>query len=102
MAPKVFAITLTDQLLNFVTGAFSLIAALAWNTAIQESISKIDKESLAGPYLYAFLITLLATLVVIVGAFSKDMVLVCVEKDKRKTDKKEEVVALQPLIRSKN
>ena len=98
MAPKHFTITLTDQLLHFVSGAFSLVAALAWNSAIQDSISKIDTDSLAGPYLYAFLITLVATLVLILGAFSKEMVLVCIERK----EKKEGEVSLQPLIRSKH
>ena len=48
---------------KFITGAFSLIAALAWNAAIQNSLSELS--SVGGPYVYAVLVTLLASGVVV-------------------------------------
>ena len=48
---------------KFITGAFSLIAALAWNTAIQNSMSEFS--GFGGAYVYAVLVTILASGVVV-------------------------------------
>lgn len=56
-------------LTTFVTGAFSLIAALAWNTAIQNSLKGLDIT--AGQYVYALVITLISCAVVVVMAYTE-------------------------------
>ena len=50
-----------------ITAAFGLVAAMAWNTAIQTAVSKVlgtDNE-LWGQLVYAILVTLLAVIMVI-------------------------------------
>ena len=56
------------QTLTLVTAAFSLVAALAWNSAIQGLIQRIYPEKAAGlksEFLYAVVITLVTVLVTI-------------------------------------
>ena len=63
-----FSEELTSQLLTLSTSGFGLVAALAWNQAIQDFVSKfidpfIPGSGLISKFLYAVLITLLAVLV---------------------------------------
>lgn len=58
-----------EQMLMLSTGAFGLVAALAWNELIQELVTQYVKPLLGGAsgiislLIYAVLITLLAVLV---------------------------------------
>lgn len=51
-----------DKIIQLVTASFGLVAALAWNTVIQETIDTFypPGDGLTGKYLYAIIITLLA------------------------------------------
>jgi hypothetical protein len=49
-----------DKLAELVTTAFGLVAALAWNSAIQGWFEAQDALRAGGPWLYAVLVTLLA------------------------------------------
>ena len=55
---------------KFITGAFSLISALAWNTAVQSSLESLD--SVGGHYIYAFLVTIIACIVVLLVTFIEE------------------------------
>jgi len=46
---------------KFTVAAFSLITALAWNAAIQNSLKDLSASS--GPYVYAVVVTTIALLV---------------------------------------
>jgi len=50
-----------------ITAAFGLVAALAWNTAIQSAVGTFFKSDNAvwGQLIYAILVTLLAVIMVI-------------------------------------
>ena len=55
---------------KFIRGAFSFVAALAWNAAIQNSLSSLSGAG--GLYGYAFLVTILACIVLVgLTAFEK-------------------------------
>ena len=62
-------IEVVRQMLTLVTSGFGLVAALAWNTAIQEFVTNYVQEYLPGEqetislFVYAIIITLLAVLV---------------------------------------
>jgi len=67
----------TDTKLQFVTtfsalitAAFGLVAALAWNQAIQAAIKEIlgPGSNLAGLFIYAILVTVLAVIMIIIIA----------------------------------
>jgi hypothetical protein len=45
-----------------ITGAFGLVAALAWNTAIQAWFASNPTLSAGGPWLYAIVVTVIAVL----------------------------------------
>lgn len=51
-----------DKIIQLVTASFGLVAALAWNTVIQETIDHFypSGEGLTGEYIYAVVITLIA------------------------------------------
>ncbi len=56
-----------DKFSQLITTALGLVAALAWNTAIQNLFDKVFGEAgarLAGQFLYATLITIIATIAV--------------------------------------
>lgn len=63
------------QSLVLISAAFSLVAALAWNSAIQALILRIYPEKVAGvksQFIYAIVITLLTVLITIwVGTIDK-------------------------------
>lgn len=65
---KRFSQELTEQLVNLATAGFGLVAALAWNQAIQDFVTKflephIPGSGLISKFVYAILITLIAVLV---------------------------------------
>ena len=56
-----------DKLVELITAAFGLVAALAWNTAIQELFTMIFPEAgdLIAKFLYAVVVTVLVVFVTI-------------------------------------
>ncbi len=50
-----------DQIGIFMTGAFSFVAALAWNDAVQSLVRKLfgDASGTGPKFVYAFLVTAL-------------------------------------------
>jgi hypothetical protein len=56
-----------DKLVELITAAFGLVAALAWNTAIQELFTMIFPEAgdLIAKFLYAVVVTVLVVIVTI-------------------------------------
>ncbi len=47
--------------ISFISGAFGLVAGLAWNDAITELISYLfptDRDSIRAKFIYAFLVTI--------------------------------------------
>ena len=56
-----------DKLVELVTVAFGLVAALAWNTAIQELFTMIFPQSgdLIAKFLYAITVTVIVVFVTI-------------------------------------
>ncbi len=58
-------IELLEQAQSLMTAGFALVAALAWNTAIQDLFQRIfpNQGSLIAKFLYAMLITLIMILV---------------------------------------
>jgi hypothetical protein len=55
----------TEKFITLVTAAFGFVAALAWNSAIQETFKKFSENynTLPMMFIYAILITLFAALV---------------------------------------
>lgn len=67
-AQKKFHIELIRQMLTLATAGFGLVAALAWNSLIQEFVNNYIKKWIPGGGLvslliYAILITIIAVLV---------------------------------------
>ena len=62
---KSFKEELTQQLVSLATSGFGLVAALAWNQAIQDFVNKFiaPGSGVLSKFLYAILVTLLAVLV---------------------------------------
>lgn len=56
-----------DKIIQLMTAAFGLVAALAWNTAIQSLFTKIfgEASSLAAQFFYATLVTVIVVFVTI-------------------------------------
>src|ERR687894_1013668 len=56
-----------DKLMELVTAAFGLVAALAWNTAIQELFTMIYPQSgdLIAKFIYAITVTVIVVFVTI-------------------------------------
>ena len=56
-----------DKLVELITAAFGLVAALAWNTAIQELFSLVFPETgdLIAKFLYAVVVTVIVVFVTI-------------------------------------
>jgi len=59
-----------QSMITLASAALGLVAALAWNDAIKETIARVMKSdnSLASKYIYAILATLLAVVVIVVLA----------------------------------
>lgn len=67
-ADKRFHVELVTQMLTLATSGFGLVAALAWNEAIQEFVKqfiepRIPGSGLISKLIYALLVTLLAVLI---------------------------------------
>lgn len=66
---KSFQKELADQLVTLTTSAFGLVAALAWNEAIQAFVNSYiakfypEGSTVISKFLYAVLVTLLAVLI---------------------------------------
>ncbi len=56
-----------DKLVELITAAFGLVAALAWNTAIQELFTAVLPEAgdLVAKFLYAIVVTVIVVFVTI-------------------------------------
>lgn len=59
---KPFKLQFLESLSALIISAFGLVAALAWNGAIQSAVSAVfhDDDSLVGKTIYALLVTCLA------------------------------------------
>lgn len=59
-----------QSMITLASAALGLVAALAWNDAIKETISRLlnSDDSLGSKYLYAILATLLAVVVILLLA----------------------------------
>jgi TRAP-type C4-dicarboxylate transport system permease small subunit len=59
-----------QSMIALASAALGLVAALAWNDAIKETmkILGVDDESLAGKYTYAILATIIGVVVILVLA----------------------------------
>ena len=49
---------------KIIVNALTLIAGLAWNSAFQKTFESIEALHLYGPWIYAFLITLLCIFII--------------------------------------
>ena len=54
--------TFGKEYLLVVVNSFSIITALAWNSAVQTTFEKISALNLIGPWIYAIIITLIAVM----------------------------------------
>jgi len=54
-----------EKIAALMTAAFGLVAALAWNTAIQAWFAQQTYLAAGGPWIYAIVITLLAVILTI-------------------------------------
>ena len=66
-----------EKLAALITAAFGLVAALAWNGAIQEIFKKIygDASSLTAMIIYAVVVTILAVIAtILIGKASEKVV----------------------------
>jgi len=69
-----FSTEVIDKLSNLITAAFALVAALAWNTAIQAVFVEIFGKSSSIPAMlgYAITVTIIAVAITIwIGSVSK-------------------------------
>jgi uncharacterized membrane protein YjjP (DUF1212 family) len=59
-----------QSMINLASAALGLVAALAWNDAIKETITRLlgGDESLTSKYIYAVFATLIAVAVVLILA----------------------------------
>jgi NhaP-type Na+/H+ or K+/H+ antiporter len=57
-----FSVEVIDKLSELITAAFGLVAALAWNTAIQAIFTEVFKErgSILAMLVYAVTVTIIA------------------------------------------
>jgi hypothetical protein len=70
MASKETTKMILQSMIALASAALGLVAALAWNDAIKETIKLLmaDDDSLASKYTYAILATAIAVIVVLVLA----------------------------------
>jgi len=75
MGNKKFRLEILDKLSQLVTAGFGLVAALAWNSAIQDLFKKVrifgEPDTLLVKFIYAFIITIIV--VVITFAISRSI-----------------------------
>ena len=70
MASRETTKMILQSMIALASAALGLVAALAWNNAIKETIKLLmaDDESLSSKYIYAILATAIAVIVVLVLA----------------------------------
>lgn len=70
MMAKQTARTVIQSMITLASAALGLVAALAWNDAIRETIKRImgADDSLSSKYIYAVLATILAVVVIVILA----------------------------------
>lgn len=83
-----------EKVSALITGAFGLVAALAWNSAIQDLFAKYHPEpgqGIAGKVIYAASVTLVAVIVIVWVTKAADKAKAredAINKQKQKTDNK--------------
>lgn len=67
MAAKATTLMILQSMITLASAALGLVAALAWNDAIKETMTQIlgGDDSLGAKYTYAILVTLVAVVVVL-------------------------------------
>lgn len=67
MAAKETTLMILQSMITLASAALGLVAALAWNDAIKETMTQIlgGDDSLGAKYTYAILVTLVAVVVVL-------------------------------------
>lgn len=70
MAAKETTLMILQSMITLASAALGLVAALAWNDAIKETMTQLlgGDDSLGAKYTYAILVTLVAVVVVLVLA----------------------------------
>lgn len=76
-----------EKIIDLVTAAFGLVAALAWNEAIQQTIQSFypSDDGVVGKYVYAVVITLVAVFITTRLARVHDKI---AKREKKAEDKK--------------
>lgn len=86
------SVDVIDKLAALITAAFGLVAALAWNTAIQEVFKEIFGEQSTIPAMlgYAIFVTIIAVIITIwIGAVSNKSKAVAAKANDKLHPKKE-------------
>lgn len=67
MAAKETTLMILQSMITLASAALGLVAALAWNDAIKETMTQLlgGDDSLGAKYTYAVLVTLVAVIVVL-------------------------------------
>ncbi len=88
---KPFKLQFLESLSALIISAFGLVAALAWNDAIQSAVSAVfdDDDSLVGKTIYALLVTCLAVAMtmIITRATVRTKAAIAASDDKKKAKK---------------
>jgi len=88
---KPFKLQFLESLSALIISAFGLVAALAWNDAIQSAVSAVfdDDDSLVGKTIYALLVTCLAVAMtmIITRATVRTKASISAADDKKKAKK---------------
>jgi len=88
---KPFKLQFLESLSALIISAFGLVAALAWNGAIQSAVSAVfhDDDSLVGKTIYALLVTCLAVAMtmIITRATVRTKASISAADDKKKAKK---------------
>ena len=88
---KPFKLQFLESLSALIISAFWLVAALAWNDAIQSAVSAVfdDDDSLVGKTIYALLVTCLAVAMtmIITRATVRTKAAISAADDKKKAKK---------------
>jgi ABC-type multidrug transport system fused ATPase/permease subunit len=68
MVEESFKLQFLQAVSSLIIAAFALVAALAWNAAIQEGIKELFKDdgSLIGLFVYALIVTVIAVLATLI------------------------------------
>jgi uncharacterized membrane protein len=80
-----------ERFAALITGAFTFVAALAWNSAIESLIAKYitPGSGISGMFIYAVIVTLIAIVAITqINAIAHTMYKEDKEKESEKTDNK--------------